>query len=144
MIRKFALIFGILFMIAGIVGFIPALTPHSKEMSPIAVDSFYGRALGLFPVNILHNRSLDDRRVGPFGFAKCRGIAHVRKERGGFLWPAYNSRIDSGHQNAVRIRADLRSRHLAAWRVGFDRGLFRFYRSRTRRSSGPVEPINQM
>mgnify|MGYP000356644312 CR=1 FL=1 len=56
MIRKFALIFGIIFLLVGILGFIPGANDHShSDMPAIAVDSFYGRLLGLFPVNLMHN-----------------------------------------------------------------------------------------
>ena len=54
--RTFALIWGIAFLLAGASGFIPGLWhPAGPEHPPMAVDSFYGDALGLFPVNILHN-----------------------------------------------------------------------------------------
>ena len=54
--RTFALIWGILFLGAGAGGFIPGLWhPAPGHYPPLAVDSFYGDALGLFPVNILHN-----------------------------------------------------------------------------------------
>ncbi len=54
--RTFALIWGIAFLIIGISGFIPGLTtpPHPGHPD-LAVDMYYGQALGLFPVNILHN-----------------------------------------------------------------------------------------
>ena len=54
--RTFALIFGIVFLVIGIAGFIPGITtaPHPGHPD-LAVDSFYGQVLGLFPVNILHN-----------------------------------------------------------------------------------------
>ncbi len=54
--RTFALIWGIVFLVAGVSGFVPGLTtpPHAGH-PPLAVDAFYGQALGLFPVNILHN-----------------------------------------------------------------------------------------
>lgn len=76
MIRKFALIFGILYVIGGISGFIPALSPHSHDMPPLAVDSFYGRALGLFPVNILHN--LVHLAIGIWGILASRSIGGAR------------------------------------------------------------------
>ena len=54
--RTFALIFGVAFLLIGASGFIPGMLqpPHAGHPD-IAVDSFYGDALGLFPVNILHN-----------------------------------------------------------------------------------------
>jgi len=76
MVRKFALIFGIIYVIAGIAGFIPALNPHHADMPPIAVDSFYGRALGLFPVNILHN--LVHLAIGVWGILGSRSVGGAR------------------------------------------------------------------
>ena len=54
--RTFALVFGIVFLVIGVGGFIPGLNmpPHPGH-PPLKVDSFYGQELGLFPVNILHN-----------------------------------------------------------------------------------------
>ncbi len=76
MIRKFALIFGIIYVIAGVLGFVPALTPHHADMPPIAVDSFYGRALGLFPVNLLHN--LFHIAIGAWGIFASRSLSGAR------------------------------------------------------------------
>jgi hypothetical protein len=76
MIKTFALIFGIIYVIAGISGFIPALTPHHADMPPIAVDSFYGRALGLFPVNILHN--IVHLAIGFWGIVASRSVSGAR------------------------------------------------------------------
>lgn len=52
--RTFALIWGIAFLLAGVSGFVLATPPHPGH-PPLVIDSFYGQALGLFPVNILHN-----------------------------------------------------------------------------------------
>jgi Domain of unknown function (DUF4383) len=53
--RYFALIYGILFLLVGIVGFIPGLkTPMDIDVH-LAVDGVSGRLLGLFPINSLHN-----------------------------------------------------------------------------------------
>ena len=53
-IHLFARIFGAVFLIVGIGGFIPGLTqPH--EHPGLAVQAASGMELGLFPVNILHN-----------------------------------------------------------------------------------------
>lgn len=52
--RRFALIFGIVFLLLGVAGFIPGLTqPHSHP--DVRLTTGLGAALGLFPVNVLHN-----------------------------------------------------------------------------------------
>ena len=54
--RTFALIWGIGFLLAGASGFIPGLWhPAPSHYPHLAVESFYGDALRLFPVNVLHN-----------------------------------------------------------------------------------------
>ena len=54
--RTFALIWGILFLGAFAGGVVPGLHhPPAMTDPDIAMDAMYGRALGLFPVNILHN-----------------------------------------------------------------------------------------
>ncbi|HJQ15412.1 MAG TPA: DUF4383 domain-containing protein [Allosphingosinicella sp.] len=54
--RNFALVFGIVFLLVGIAGFIPGLNqmPHAEHPA-LKVSANYGQLLGLFPVNILHN-----------------------------------------------------------------------------------------
>jgi hypothetical protein len=54
--RTFALVWGILFLVVAASGFIPGmLQPPAPGDPDLAVDAMHGRALGLFPVNILHN-----------------------------------------------------------------------------------------
>ncbi|HVM23647.1 MAG TPA: DUF4383 domain-containing protein [Sphingomicrobium sp.] len=54
--RTFALVWGILFLMIFASGVIPGmLHPPAMDDPNMAVDSMYGRALGLFPVNILHD-----------------------------------------------------------------------------------------
>ena len=54
--RRFALIFGIVFLLAGIAGFVPQLMHGMHpEYPPLKVDANAGELLGLFPVNVLHN-----------------------------------------------------------------------------------------
>jgi hypothetical protein len=54
--RKFALVWGILFLVIAASGLIPGLwQPAGPEHPEMQVDAMYGDALGLFPVNILHN-----------------------------------------------------------------------------------------
>ncbi len=54
--QKYAYVSGVLFVLIGIAGFIPGVTvmPHVHDPNMI-VDTGYGRLMGLFPVNVLHN-----------------------------------------------------------------------------------------
>ena len=69
--RHFALIFGIVFAIVGLAGFIPAFlgAPVADEPA-LAVEASRGRLLGLFPVNVLHN--LVHLAFGVWGIAAYR------------------------------------------------------------------------
>jgi hypothetical protein len=54
--RYFALIFGIIYGLVGVMGFFPGLlTPPGPGDPPLAVDALHGHLLGIFPVNILHS-----------------------------------------------------------------------------------------
>ena len=54
--RSFALVWGILFLLIGASGFIPGLLqPHGPGHPDLAVETLYGDALGLFPVNVIHS-----------------------------------------------------------------------------------------
>jgi hypothetical protein len=54
--KKFALVWGILFLLIAASGVIPGLwQPAGPEHPDLAVDAMHGDAAGLFPVNILHN-----------------------------------------------------------------------------------------
>ena len=76
MIRTFALVFGIIYLLVGILGFIPGLNQHHADLPPIAVDSFYGRLMGLFPVNILHN--IVHILIGTWGILSSRSVPAAR------------------------------------------------------------------
>jgi hypothetical protein len=80
--RLFALVIGIAFLAAGILGFVPgALQPPHPGAPPLRVDSWYGYLLGLFPVNVLHN--LVHLVVGLAGIAAYRSLGGaVRFSRG--------------------------------------------------------------
>lgn len=53
-LRRFALIFGIVFLLAGAAGFVPGLlSPHTHP--DMVMTAGMGLLLGLFPVNVLHN-----------------------------------------------------------------------------------------
>lgn len=75
--RGFALIFGIVFLLVGIAGFVPPLvTAIHAEHPPLAVEAGYGLLLGLFPVNLLHN--LVHVLFGLGGLAGSRSLAGAR------------------------------------------------------------------
>ena len=71
--RMFALIFGIVFLLAGASGFIPGLLhPVPAGAPPLTVASGYGFILGLLPVNMLHN--LVHLLFGILGVAAYAGV----------------------------------------------------------------------
>jgi len=54
--RTFALVFGIVFLLAGASGFVPGLLhPVPAGAPPLTVGAGYGLVMGLLPVNVLHN-----------------------------------------------------------------------------------------
>jgi hypothetical protein len=54
--RYFSLIYGIVFLLVGIAGFIPGLVvPFETGHPELAIESNAGMLLGLFPVNLLHD-----------------------------------------------------------------------------------------
>lgn len=59
MVVRFALIFGIIYTLVGILGFVPGLVTMPEMQAgmtdEVAADMSHGRLLGLFPVNLWHN-----------------------------------------------------------------------------------------
>jgi hypothetical protein len=76
MIRTFALVFGIIYVLVGILGFIPALLTHPAEAPELSVESGHGYLLGLFPVNILHN--IVHILIGVWGVLSSRSVGGAR------------------------------------------------------------------
>jgi len=70
--RTFALIFGIVFLAAGVAGFIPALL-QPPQGGAIAPGMQHQMLLGMFPVNTLHN--CVHLLFGLWGLAASRGAA---------------------------------------------------------------------
>jgi hypothetical protein len=75
--RSFATVFGIVFLIVGIAGFVPGLVGavHAGH-PPLAVEAGYGLLLGLFPVNVLHN--LVHIAFGIWGLAAARSLGAAK------------------------------------------------------------------
>ena len=73
-IRYFALVYGIVFLVVGIAGFVPGfLTPLDPADPSVAVNGSTGRLFGLFPVNSLHN--LVHIAFGIWGLAAYRTLS---------------------------------------------------------------------
>ncbi len=74
-VRTFARIWGIIFLVIGTGGFIPGLTqPHDHP--DVALKSFLGLELGLFPVNLLHN--IFHLLFGVLGLLAARSVSGAR------------------------------------------------------------------
>src|ERR1044072_5021833 len=76
MVRTFALIFGIMYVLVGILGFVPALSTHPADAPHLSVESGHGYMLGLFPINILHN--IVHLIIGLWGLLASRSVAGAR------------------------------------------------------------------
>jgi hypothetical protein len=55
MTRTFALLFGIVFLAVGLLGFVPGAMHVPTGSHHVTMTQNYGDLLGLFPVNMLHN-----------------------------------------------------------------------------------------
>lgn len=53
--RNVTLIYAVAFTAVGILGFVPSFLSPATDGVALAVESFHGYLLGLFPVNLLHN-----------------------------------------------------------------------------------------
>ena len=54
-VRRFALIAGLIYIVVGLLGFVPGLVQPPLEPRDLMVDAGHGRLLGLFPINVVHN-----------------------------------------------------------------------------------------
>ena len=76
-VRNFALVFGMIYLAAGVLGFVPGiLWPAPPDAPPVSINAFHGYILGLFAVNVLHN--LVHVAIGAWGIAAARMTSHAR------------------------------------------------------------------
>ncbi|HST36386.1 MAG TPA: DUF4383 domain-containing protein [Allosphingosinicella sp.] len=75
--RRFATILGLLLLIIGILGFVPALI-WPAQGGALAMDSAHGLLFGIFPVNAAHN--------GVHVLFGLWGLAAARSARGAMLY----------------------------------------------------------
>src|SRR5690554_2441063 len=76
-IRTFALVYGIVFLVVGVAGFIPALVTPYEGVEELAVNAGAGLLFGLFPVNVLHN--LVHALFGIWGILSYGGLPAARR-----------------------------------------------------------------
>jgi Domain of unknown function (DUF4383) len=55
MLRTMALLFGLIFLAVGALGFVPGTFTPTDHPAGMTMTQGYGLLLGLFPVNLLHN-----------------------------------------------------------------------------------------
>src|SRR5688572_18509567 len=70
-ISTLATVFGVVFLLAGVAGFFPA--PPPPDALPLIINHGHGLALGLLPINTLHNAV--HLLFGVLGLFAARGIA---------------------------------------------------------------------
>ena len=72
-VRRFAMIFGIIYLLVGIAGFIPQLLQAPPAGAPeVAVATLHGYLLGLFPVNVLH--TIVHLLIGIWGLVAAKSL----------------------------------------------------------------------
>ena len=76
-VRTFALVFGIAYLGAGLLGLMPGmLTPPPADAPPVRFDVMNGMLLGLFHVNMLH--TIVHLAIGAWGLAAYMGWSQPR------------------------------------------------------------------
>ena len=79
-VRRFAMVLGVIFLLVGVLGFVPPLlthpTGHADHAVPLRVNAFEGYLFGLFHVNVLH--SLVHVLFGIMGIAMSRRFDAAR------------------------------------------------------------------
>lgn len=74
--KTFALIFGIVFLAIGALGFVPGMVHPGAGTHNVTMTQGYGDLLGLFPVNMLHN--VVHLLFGLWGIMAYRSLAGAR------------------------------------------------------------------
>lgn len=84
-IGTLAMVFGVVFLLVGVLGFIAA--PPPPDALPLTMNHGHGLALGLFPVNTLHN--IVHLLFGALGLMAARGMLMSARTYFQFLAVAY-------------------------------------------------------
>jgi hypothetical protein len=91
-ISTMAAVFGVVFLLVGIVGFFPS--PPPADAPPLTVAHGHGLALGLFPVNTLHN--VVHLLFGLLGLMAAAGMRLTARAYFRFLTIAYAALVVLG------------------------------------------------
>jgi hypothetical protein len=84
-VQTFALGIAILYILVGLLGFVPAaLSPAPSGSPSLAVAAGYGYLLSLFPVNVLHN--LVHLGIGLWGISAYRSVTSAGRFARGLAW----------------------------------------------------------
>jgi len=90
--RRFALGIGVVYVVVGILGFLPGIVQPPPSGAPdLAVDAGYGYLMGMFPINVAHNivhliigilgvvsyRAFDSARLFSRGLAIVYGLLTI-------------------------------------------------------------------
>ena len=76
MARLFARWFGIIYILVGILGFVPGINAMMPPEDGVTVAMSYGHLLGIFPVNVIHN--VVHLLIGLWGVASAGSFAKAR------------------------------------------------------------------
>lgn len=71
-VQRFATVAGIIYLAAGVLGFIPGLLTPPPPGQELALEGFHGYLFGIFPVNWVHN--LVHLAIGAWGVASAKGF----------------------------------------------------------------------
>jgi hypothetical protein len=74
-VQNFALVFGIIYIVVGLLGFVPALVSPPEPTYPLVIEANHGRLFGLFPINLLHN--LVHLGIGIWGVIASRSASEA-------------------------------------------------------------------
>ena len=80
-----ATVFGVVFVLVGVVGFFPS--PPPMHAPPLTLEHGHGLALGLFPINTLHN--IVHLVFGLMGILAARGMLMSARGYAQFVAVAY-------------------------------------------------------
>ena len=86
-ISTLATVFGVVFLLVGLLGFFAA--PPPADAPPLVMDHGHGLALGLFPINTLHN--IVHLLFGALGLLAARGAVMSARGYFQFLAIAYGA-----------------------------------------------------